>query len=151
MSQSSGSQGVSMIRPIAIDLRNQLGVLDEARCMELIESTPIGRIGFLSDGSPLVLPVNFAVHEGAIVFRTLEGVKLAAVAEGQTVCFEVDQWDPATRTGWSVVIRGRSSEVTGWAEIEQLENIGLAPWTREKWRPLWAKIEPTGISGRVLR
>ncbi len=137
--------------PIAIDIVSRMGVIDEAQCVELVESTPIGRIGFTSDGAPLVLPVNFAWHDGSIVFRTLEGLKLSAAAEGQTVCFEVDQWDPAERSGWSVVMRGVAREVTDWAEIEVLENIGLTPWSREQWRPIWVAIEPHEISGRVLR
>lgn len=139
------------IRPIAIDIVNQMGVIEERQCIELIEATPIGRIGFTSGDAPMVLPVNFAWHEGAIVFRTLEGTKLAAASEGQAVCFEVDTWDAASRSGWSVVIRGQASEVDGWGEIEQLENIGLVPWSKEKWRPIWVKIVPSEISGRVLR
>ena len=145
------NQGSDDIDAIAIDIVNRMGVIDEATCLELIASTPIGRVGFTSDGAPLVLPVNFAWHEGAVVFRTLEGLKMAAAAEGQTVCFEVDQWDAHAKTGWSVVVRGQASEVTDWAEIAQLEEIGLTPWSKEAWRKLWVKIVPTEISGRVLR
>jgi nitroimidazol reductase NimA-like FMN-containing flavoprotein (pyridoxamine 5'-phosphate oxidase superfamily) len=139
------------IQPEAIDLVSRMGVIDEARCMELVRSTPIGRVGFMSEGAPLVLPVNFAVYEGTIVFRSLEGQKLAAAAANQTVCFEVDQWDAKDKAGWSVVLRGTAREVTDWAEKEQLENIGLTPWAKEQWRPLWIRIEPSEISGRVLR
>ena len=146
MNQDSGG-----IDPVAIDIVNRMGVIDEATCLELIASTPIGRVGFMSDGAPLVLPVNFALHEGSVVFRTLEGLKMAAAAEGQDVCFEVDQWDAHDKTGWSVVVRGQASEVTDWAEVAQLENIGLTPWSRDKWRKLWVKIVPKEISGRVLR
>jgi nitroimidazol reductase NimA-like FMN-containing flavoprotein (pyridoxamine 5'-phosphate oxidase superfamily) len=139
------------IEPEAIDVVSRMGVIDEARCMELVQSTPIGRVGFLSDGAPLVLPVNFAVDEGTIVFRSLEGQKLAAAAENQTVCFEVDQWDAKAKAGWSVVLQGTAREVTDWAEKEQLENIGLTPWAKEQWRPLWVRITPTELSGRILR
>ena len=79
---------------VAIDLTSKMGVLDEATCVELLESTPIGRIGFSTDGELLVLPVNFAWYEHSVVFRTLEGLKLAAAAEQQHVCFEVDHWTP---------------------------------------------------------
>ncbi|MFW2381103.1 MAG: pyridoxamine 5'-phosphate oxidase family protein [Acidimicrobiales bacterium] len=139
------------IEPEAIDLVSRMGVIDEARCMELVQSTPIGRVGFMSEGAPLVLPVNFAVDEGTIVFRSLEGHKLAAAAANQTVCFEVDQWDAKSKSGWSVVLQGTAREVTDWAEREQLENIGLTPWAKEQWRPLWVRIEPSEVSGRVLR
>lgn len=138
------------IEPEAIDLVSRMGVIDADRCMELIESTPVGRIGFISDGAPLVLPVNFAVDDETIVFRSLEGQKLAAAAEGQAVCFEVDQWDAETRSGWSVVLRGTAREVTNWAEREQLEAIGLVPWAKDAWRRIWVRIEPSEISGRML-
>lgn len=139
------------IEPEAIDLVSRMGVIEATRCMELVESIPVGRVGFISDGAPLVLPVNFAVDEGTIVFRSLEGQKLAAAAEGQTVCFEVDDWDAETRSGWSVVLRGTAREVTDWAEKEQLENIGLVPWAKDQWRRMWVRIEPSDMSGRVLR
>jgi hypothetical protein len=138
------------IAPTATDITTGLGVIDEPRAIELLESTPIGRIGFVVDGHPLVLPVNFKWHEGTVVFRTLEGMKLDAAAKGQAVCFEVDRWDAAKRSGWSVVVIGTAREVTNWAEREQLENIGLVPWATGKGRPIWVRIDPEEISGRVL-
>ena len=136
--------------PVAIDIISRMGVIDDDACIELIESTPVGRVGFISADTPLVLPVNHAWWEGSIVFRSLEGQKLSAAAEHQRVCFEVDHWDPADRSGWSVVVQGTAREVTEWAEKEQLENIGLVPWAREAWRTLWIRIDPDQISGRVL-
>ncbi len=136
---------------VAIDLTSKMGVLDDATCVQLLESTPIGRIGFSTGGELLVLPVNFKWYENSVVFRTLEGQKLAAAAEHQHVCFEVDEWDARKRTGWSVVVQGVAREVTNWAEDARLDEIGLVPWAKEEWRPIWVRIEPTMISGRVLR
>ena len=133
------------------DLAGRLEILDEAECIRRIESTPVGRVGFISDGVPLVLPVNFEWHDGGVVFRTLEGQKLAAAASQQTVCFEVDDWDQQTHSGWSVVMSGAARQVTEWAEIEQLERLGVVPWTKGEWRPLWIRIEPEELSGRQLR
>ena len=136
---------------VAIDIVSRMGVIDEAQCVELMQSTPIGRVAFVTrTDEVLALPVNFSWHEDSIVFRTLEGQKLAAAVEGKSVCFEVDQWNSEDRSGWSVVVQGKAREVTNWAEIEQLEGIGLVPWAREKWRRMWVRIEPTNISGRVL-
>ena len=136
---------------VAIDVSSKMGVLDEATCVQLLESTPIGRIGFATEGELLVLPVNFKWYENGIVFRALEGQKLAAAAAQQRVCFEVDEWDATTRTGWSVVVQGVAREVTNWAEDVRLDQIGLVPWAKAEWRPIWVRIEPTMISGRVLR
>ena len=135
----------------AIDVTSKIGDLDEATCVRLLESTPIGRIGFATDDGLLVLPVNFKWYDDSIVFRTLEGQKLAAAAEHQRVCFEVDQWDAATRTGWSVVVQGVAREVTSWAEDAHLDQIGLVPWAKDEWRPIWVRIDPTKVSGRILR
>jgi nitroimidazol reductase NimA-like FMN-containing flavoprotein (pyridoxamine 5'-phosphate oxidase superfamily) len=132
------------------DLSGRMTVLDEAGCVERIESTPVGRIGFVSDGKPLVLPVNFAWYEGGVVFRTLEGQKLAAAAEEQEVCFEVDEWDRGATAGWSVVMTGVAHQVTDWAEIEVLERLGLVPWARGEWKALWVRIEPDSLTGRVI-
>lgn len=137
--------------PKATNLDTQTGVMDDARCMELVEATPVGRIGFMSEGLPLVLPVNHAVVDGTIVFRSVEGQKLAAAAANQPVCFEVDEWDAETRTGWSVVLQGTAREVTNWAEQEQLENIGLTPWVTDEWRQMWVRIDPSMLSGRTFR
>ncbi len=136
---------------LAIDVNSKMGIVDEEMCIKLIESTPIGRVGFTTGDELLVLPVNFKWYEDSIVFRTLEGQKLAAAAENQHVCFEVDRWDAATRTGWSVVIQGVAREVTNWAEDSRLDQIGLVPWSKAEWKPIWVRIEPTMISGRVLR
>ncbi len=132
------------------DLAGRLRVLNRAECVRLIESTPIGRIGFMSDGAPLVLPVNFVWHEDTVVFRTLEGQKLAAAAEQQNVCFEVDNWNDSSHTGWSVVMSGPARHVTDWAEIEQLERLDVVPWAKGEWRPLWVRIEPRDLTGRQI-
>ena len=137
--------------PIAIDINSKMGVIDEEECVRLMESTPIGRIAFMADDEILALPVNFRWHEDGIVFRTLDGLKLAAAANNQKVCFEVDQWDADTRSGWSVVVQGVAREVENWAEEALLDEIGLIPWSKAEWRPIWIRIDPTSMSGRVLR
>jgi len=137
--------------PIAIDIVSKMGVIDDDECIRLMESTPIGRIAFMVDDEILALPVNFRWHEDGIVFRTLDGLKLAAAANNQKVCFEVDQWDAGSRSGWSVVVQGVAREVDNWAEEAQLDQLGLIPWAKAEWRPIWVRVEPTSMSGRVLR
>jgi len=131
------------IDPVAIDIETRMGVISEEQAIDLMRSTPIGRVAFTTDDDEiLALPVNFKWHEGTIVFRTLEGQKLSAASAGQRVCFEVDHWDAHEKSGWSVVVQGVAREVTNWAEKEQLEDIGLVPWTKEKWRRMRARLTP---------
>lgn len=136
-------------RRVEVDERTGMEILGQSECIALLIDTPIGRIVFVDDGGqPLALPVNFRWHEESVVFRTLDGQKLQAAVMNQRVSFEVDQWDPVTRTGSSVIVKGKSSAVDQWAEREQLEQIGLAPWSGEKWRTTWVRIVPVEITGR---
>ena len=44
--------------------------LDETQCLRLISASGVGRIGYTGRFGPTVLPVNYALYEGTIVFRT---------------------------------------------------------------------------------
>jgi len=133
-----------------IDERTGIEVIDANECAALLETTPLGRVGFAIDGAQVILPVNFLWFEGAVVFRTLEGQKMDAAIFVQPVAFEVDAWDVETRTGWSVLVKGLAHRVSQWAEIEALERQGLVPWSKLKWRPYWVRIDPDEITGRRL-
>ena len=58
------------------------------------------------------MPVTFAVHDDSIVMRTSAGTRLATAADHGVLAFEVDDVDPVTRTGWSVVVTGLAEIVT---------------------------------------
>ena len=110
------------------ELANGLEVLDPTECRRLLVSVPIGRIVFTDQAMPAVQPVNFLVHNGAIIVRTGEGSKLAAASRDAVVAFEVDQIDPEYHTGWSVVVVGHAHEVTDQAGRHELLGLPLRPW-----------------------
>src|SRR5690606_21428482 len=66
----------------------------------------IGRVAFDDGKGPIVLPVNYRVHAGAVVFRTHGGLLYAAAMDRRPVAFEADQVNPLWHEGWSVLIRG---------------------------------------------
>jgi hypothetical protein len=74
--------------------------------LELLSSQSVGRVAFVLDGRPVILPVNYAVDGWTIVFRTTHGGKLVAASSGALVAFEADSFDRQNRVGWSVVARG---------------------------------------------
>ena len=100
--------------------------LDEAECCRLLADHHLGCLAMVDPAGPLILPVNYAVDRDAPVFRTDPGTKLDAAAEAAPVAFEVDAADEATRTGWSVVVRGTLAEVT---DPDDLERLGPCPCT----------------------
>src|SRR5690242_4551703 len=76
----------------AADAHGRLEVLTEREVLELVRPVSLGRIGFVVDGWPVVLPVNFALDGRDVVFRTDLGTKLDA-CDGARVCFQVDHTD----------------------------------------------------------
>jgi len=119
-------------------------------CLRLLASVPIGRLGFLSDGDVVVLPVNHAVSGQDVVFRTALGSKLSAAESENAVTFEADHFDQRRRTGWSVLVTGRAEMVYDDAEIAALDRLGLDPWPAAVDRSFWVRIRPRAVTGRRL-
>ena len=117
-------------------------------CLRLLESVPVGRVSFCTDGEVVILPVNHVVDGQDVVFRTDRGSKLSAADRGDHVGFEADDYDPRTRTGWSVLVKGRAEVVREDSEIQRLSRLGLYPWVTAVDRPFWIRIRPTSVTGR---
>ena len=130
--------------------RTSLAALTQAECFEMLVATPIGRVVFVDDGHPVALPVNYRWHEGAVVFRALDGTTLNHAVLDAPVSFEVDRWDERAHTGSSVVVKGSASKVTEWADKEQLETLNVVPWASDPWRQSWIRITPSQITGRRI-
>jgi nitroimidazol reductase NimA-like FMN-containing flavoprotein (pyridoxamine 5'-phosphate oxidase superfamily) len=113
--------------------------LDEAECLQRIERGGIGRIGYHSRFGPVVLPVNYKWHDGAVVFRT---VRHSALDE------EIDDIDVTGRQGWSVLIQGPAHHVSE-AERESAVAAGVEPWPGGE-RELFVRIVPSRITGRQI-
>lgn len=86
--------------------RNGLEVLDREECLALLGAGVLGRVGLSMGALPTILPVNYRVVDGFVVFRTGIGSKLDAATRGAVIAFEVDGYDVDSRTGWSVVVTG---------------------------------------------
>lgn len=108
--------------------RNGLEVLDRDECLRLLARSKLGRIGVSAGALPTVLPVNFWFDGDRIVVRTGEGSKLDSATRGAVVAFEVDDFDPAARNGWTVTVTGRARHVVDEDEKRQLSQLPLHPY-----------------------
>jgi uncharacterized protein len=126
-----------------------LEILHIGDCFRLLPTVTLGRIGFTSGGEVLVLPVIFLVDGQDVVFRAKAGSKLASVEVGQYVAFEVDSYDAAAGTGWSVVVRGLA-EVQPETEYARLDTPGMKAWGGPTEERAWVRIRPASISGRQM-
>jgi nitroimidazol reductase NimA-like FMN-containing flavoprotein (pyridoxamine 5'-phosphate oxidase superfamily) len=124
--------------------------LSPAECFDLLEPGGVGRVGFTAADGVVMLPVNFAVTEKTIIFRTAPDTLLALYSSAQ-VSFEADRLDEALRAGWSVLVQGRARKITQEREIAQLQNrTHLEPWAAGA-RDVYIRITPTRISGRRIQ
>jgi nitroimidazol reductase NimA-like FMN-containing flavoprotein (pyridoxamine 5'-phosphate oxidase superfamily) len=122
-------------------------------CLELLATQQVGRLAVTTPAGPGIFPVNYALGGDRVVFRTDAGTKLDA-ASLQRVAFEIDEFDAAHGTGWSVVVEGVGTEITAAIDSRSVELQGLAvhpfaPGTRQH----LVEIHPRSITGRriVLR
>ena len=130
------------------DVRTEELSRDESIRLLQFESF-VGRVGFVLDGKPVILPVNYLAENGSVVFCTTTGSTLSALAGGVDVAFEVDDSRPLYHSGWSVLVRGTAREVTDAAELERLRLGPLKSWAVRR-HPQWIRITIDEISGRRL-
>jgi uncharacterized protein len=123
--------------------------LPDDECRRLLGERHLGRLALVDADGPVILPVNYTLDEGSVVFRTDPGSKLDAAAAGATVAFEVDAADERDRTGWSVVVRGQAGEVSELAELERLRALPLYPWAPGA-KARYVRIRPTSVTGRRI-
>ncbi|MFT4164288.1 MAG: pyridoxamine 5'-phosphate oxidase family protein [Microlunatus sp.] len=121
--------------------------LDRPEALRLLAAKKVGRLAFVNDGWPTVLPMNFTLTDDSIVFRTLaHGVGARAV--GSRVAFEVDGIDDFLESGWSVVVTGTAEVLTEEA-LDQLGEKAPEPWA-EGPRTLFIAIPLERVTGRQL-
>jgi hypothetical protein len=121
------------------------------QCLDLIESNHVGRIAWQAADRTQILPITYAMHQGSVYFRTLPDGILAELAQPTSVALEVDELDQQTRSGWSIVLHGRTSAVSEPDDLADLwASESLVPWAVGN-RTLFIRIVPESVSGRVVR
>lgn len=128
----------------------QLVELTAEECLALLGTRSVGRIGVVAPGGPMIFPVNYALSDDTIVFRTLPYGVIANNAHEANVAFEVDRLDENMHEGWSVLAIGRSHRIEDPEEVRLIrEDLDPLPWA-EGQRNLYFRIEWTNLSGRQL-
>lgn len=124
--------------------------LDVETCLELLATQEVGRVAVDDGRGPVVLPVNYVLDRGSVVFRTDLGTKLDAAEEGRPASFQVDDIDQDRRHGWSVLVRGTLVEVTRPAEVERLRELDLHPFASGD-RAHFLRLVSSSMTGRRVR
>ena len=152
---TSGDVHVSAAGQEPAATRPVLEPLDEAECLRLISPGGIGRLAYTGRFGLTVFPVNYKLHDGSIMFRTSqdsptdEDLRTGIAHAEYQVAFEIDQINPETRDGWSVLIHGPAHHMASDSERAAVEASGVTPWPRGTHEHA-IRITPTMITGRRL-
>ena len=125
-------------------------VLEANTCWDLLRAAEVGRLAVAVGTQPDIFPINYVVDHGTVVFRTAEGTKLAAAVLGRGVAFEIDGYDADAGDAWSVVVKGRATEIERMQDVFDALDLPLFPWHASP-KHRFVRIEPEDISGRRFR
>ncbi|MEO7269813.1 MAG: pyridoxamine 5'-phosphate oxidase family protein [Knoellia sp.] len=115
---------------------------------ELVREGVVGRLAVIHDDAPDIFPVNYVVDHGTVVIRTAGGTKHTA-ARNEVVAFEVDGYDLESAEAWSVVLKGRATEVYAVDEAIEVMTLPLLPWAQGS-KPHLLRITPDSVTGRRI-
>ncbi len=122
--------------------------LSRDECLARLQSHQLGRLAVSEGALPRILPVNYAMDCANVVFRTQQGGLLDRTCRNTIVAFEIDDFDPATQTGWSVVVVGTATVLyaSEWLRAVELglSSVGAPDGS------LFVKIVPGIITGRAI-
>jgi uncharacterized protein len=128
--------------------------LSRDECLRLLGTAAVGRVVVLTGigHTPVIRPVNYVFDEvsQSVVFRCTEGSKLITLLRATRAWFEVDEIDPASYSGWSVIISGITEPVTQRHEIGRLERLALHSWIAGP-DSRWIRIRTRVVSGRRVQ
>jgi nitroimidazol reductase NimA-like FMN-containing flavoprotein (pyridoxamine 5'-phosphate oxidase superfamily) len=147
-----------MISPYATGRRDsddrserRFEAIGREQCFDLLAANHLGRVAWQAADLPQILPVTYAMYQGSVYFRTTPDGILSELAQPTRVALEVDELDQQTRSGWSIVLQGRTSAVS---EPDALAHLwaadSLVPWATGN-RTLFICIRPDRVSGRIVR
>lgn len=121
--------------------------LTEPECWALLSTHTVARLAVAVGQFPDIFPINYLVDDGAIVFRSGAGTKLAAAVLGRHVALEIDGLDDHDHSVWSVVLKGEASEISTMTERYAADDLPLYPWVASN-KPNFVRIDPTSVTGR---
>lgn len=122
--------------------------LSRSECVALIGAARVGRAVFTVGALPAVVPVTYSLQGDSVVVCTDADTRLAGVAGQGVLAFEVDDVDPLTRTGWSVVVIGLAERVTDPAERASIHGV-VAPWLPGH-HDVFIRLPLTMVTGRRI-
>lgn len=123
--------------------------LDREVCLQLMTRATLGRLALSTPEGPHIIPVGYALVGETVAVRTSAYSVLGTSARAALVAFQVDQVDEESRSGWSVMVRGRCYVETDSQELARVQEALGDPWVAGA-RTLYLRLPLEHVTGRVL-
>jgi nitroimidazol reductase NimA-like FMN-containing flavoprotein (pyridoxamine 5'-phosphate oxidase superfamily) len=121
----------------------------EDECRRRLADRGVGRVAVSVGALPAVFPVNYALLDNDVVFRTRPGSTLDPPESGAVVAFEVDHVVTMSHIGWSVMIVGVAHRISDSATLRRASELPLEPWASGD-RNVFVRIDSARVTGREL-
>jgi uncharacterized protein len=119
------------------------------RCRSLLGLATVGRVAFVANDYPVVLPVNYRVVSDAGIVVLVRTARRLIDRAPLRVAFEIDGIDHEHHQGWSVLVRGRLHHIDEDAAVRIASLFEGDPWPHEH-RASWLVISAEAVAGRRL-
>jgi nitroimidazol reductase NimA-like FMN-containing flavoprotein (pyridoxamine 5'-phosphate oxidase superfamily) len=129
---------------MTMDADHPVADLTADECWEHLDAEEFGRLAYRLVDEVHIVPINYVVDAGTLLFRTTAGNKLLAAALHSDVAFEIDWYDD--RSAWSVVVRGRLRRL-GDDERYRVDSLPTQPWVPSP-KPEVVELAPEAVTGR---
>ena len=120
-------------------------ILSVSECWDLLSTVSLGRLVTSADGHAEIFPLNFAVQNKTVLFRSASGTKLVSAAINNQVLFEADDHDEAG--GWSVIMKGTARSLRSDEDRAEADEAQLRPWIATE-KSHYVRVLPLSITGR---
>jgi hypothetical protein len=132
---------------LAMQEGGRVEVLGPDECRRLLHAGHVGRLAYVTDDGPRVVPINYSLVGDNLVFRLQPQSEAARSAEASRVAFEVDHVDEFLQSGWSVLAVGVANELT----VEMRQSLDVhhtpTPWPQGS-RTVYLHLPLTRLTGR---
>lgn len=98
-------------------------------CWARLKTAEVGRLCYTESAMPVIRPVPFRVDGTSVITAVSATAALReAFRRPSIVAFEVGEWKPGERRGWSVQAVGRAQAKSPLTVADDVQRA-LAPWT----------------------
>ena len=128
----------------------ELRELSLTECLVLLFEGVVGRVAFSTPTGPRIVPVNYSIYQGDVLFRTTPYSELGTYGSNHLVVFEVDDLDLTKKQAWSIVAEGLCTVVKDPVLLNDIRRTSAPqPWAAGM-RHLYLRLVWEKLTGRRL-